>query len=126
MVASFAVQLSTHDFGLNFCNCLGPLSSGDSVFLPYVLVPGAPETRGIARFFFFFFLLANNGGQRACCKNLLRNTGGRRASNMLSPVFFSPVGSWGVFSARNFFFLLLCFGPDRSKKKQQKQEQKEV
>ena len=87
------------------------------MFLPCVLVPGAHKTRGGARFF--------GGGQIQRAECLLPNFsakrgGGKWASNMLSPVFFSHVGFLGV----PFLRLVAAGHAEQTKKKQKKKKKK--
>ena len=88
------VQLSTHKFFQFFGSFFLPLSSGRSVFLPCVLVPGAHETRGGAR---FFWGGPNTGGRASSGNFFLRNAGGKWASNMLPPIFFAQGRFLGYF-----------------------------
>ena len=125
MVATFGVQLSTLDVLLHFCSFFWPLFSGENRVFALLSLPDGPETRGVRRFFLFF---GRNAGRNAffvqnCCET--------RGANGLQIfcrcfLFFCLWAVW-VFSSRIWYECLWFYaGADRWKKKQQKQEQKEV
>ena len=72
---------------------LAPILGGDRVF---ALCCGPGSLRNTGGSAFFFWGGVNTGKNRVPCANLLPNAGGKRASNMLCPVFLLIWGFWAV------------------------------
>ena len=84
------------------------------MFLPCVLVPGAHETRGGARFFNIF--LPNTGG-RASSAKCFCETRGANGRQICCPLFFCSGEVFGLFP-------VAAAGQARKKKKQKKKKKK--
>ena len=114
-VYTWGVQLSTHDFLLHFCSFFLPLSSGGSVFLPCVLVPGAHETRGGARFFNIFCQIR---GAERLLPHFSAKHGGQMGVKYVVPWFFCSGEVFGLFP-------VAAAGQARKKKEAEEEEEKE-
>ena len=112
LVATFGVQLSTHEFCQFFGQFLGPLSSGGSVFLPCVLVPGAHEPQGGSALFFFW---PNTGGTAFSAK-FFYETQGADGREICCPLFFIM---WV------FWLFPVAAGHARKKKQKKKKKKKQ-
>ena len=93
-VYTWGVQLSTHDFfHLFWLIFFAPFLGEERVFA-LCFGPRCPRNTGGSAFFKYVF--AKYGGQNVFCQIFLRNTGGKWASNMLSPVFLLRGGFWAI------------------------------
>ena len=111
LVASFAVQLSTRDFLLNFCSFFWPLFSGENRVFALFSFSDGPETRGVRR-----FVLPKHGEKCVSCEKFAAKRGGHKGLEYVVPCFFFSCGVLGCLFFPHFFFCCCLLGQTTRKR----------